>query len=72
MVCRLPRPARDLNLCKPLTSDPAVDHVKTGLGLVVRNHVAGSVDVDEGEVAAALDETDLGAALDVSDLSTLV
>lgn len=65
-----PRPAWDGHLREPLTRDPAVDHVKTGLWLVVGHHVTGSVDVDEGEVASALDRADLGSSLDLSDLGT--
>jgi hypothetical protein len=42
-------------LSQPLTSDPAVDHLKRGNGLIVGNHVATTINSQEGEVAAALD-----------------
>lgn len=47
-------------LVEPLSRDPAVDHLKTGLGLVVRNHVATCVQSNKGEVAAALNRANLG------------
>jgi hypothetical protein len=43
----------------PLTTDPAVEKLQTGLGLVHRNHVACAVDAHEGEVAVSLDLTNL-------------
>lgn len=42
-------------LSQPLTSDPAVDHLERGNGLVVRNHVATTINSHECEVATALD-----------------
>lgn len=49
-----------LRLVEPLSRDPAVDHLKTGLGLVVGNHVATCVQSNKGKVAAALDRANLG------------
>ena len=40
---------------EPLTSDPAVDHLERGNGLIVGNHVATTVNSHEGKVATALD-----------------
>lgn len=47
-------------MVEPLSRDPAVDHLKTGLGLVVGNHVATCMQSDKGEVAAALNRANLG------------
>ena len=46
-------------LLGPLARQPPVEHVQAGLGLVVRNHVAGGVQTHEGKVAGALDGANL-------------
>jgi len=42
-------------LSQPLAGNPAVDHLEGGNGLIVRDHVATTIDSQESEVAAALD-----------------
>lgn len=43
----------------PFTSEPTVEELQTGLGLVEWHHVAGAKDAHESEVAAGLDLADL-------------
>lgn len=54
-------------LLSPLTTDPAVEELETGLGLVVGNHVATAKQTHEGEVAGGLDLTNLLALVLVID-----
>jgi hypothetical protein len=42
-------------LSQPLAGNPAVDHLERGNGLIVRDHVATTINSQESEVAAALD-----------------
>jgi hypothetical protein len=46
---------REWSSLEPLTAEPAVEEVRRCLGLVHGNHVASTVDLHEGEVAAGLD-----------------
>jgi hypothetical protein len=48
-------------LSQPLASDPAVDHLKGGNGLIVGDHVATTINSQESEVAGALDSSSCGA-----------
>lgn len=51
----------------PLATDPAVEELKAGLGLIHGDHVASTVDTSESEVAMRLDLTDLLANVLVVD-----
>ena len=57
---------------RPFTSDPAVEELQTGLGLVHGNHVASAIETHEGEVSMRLDLADLlTLALLIDDLDIL-